>query len=854
MKNKRYLKKIIYFILTVMITSIFSSFSTTEEVNAHKAYKVSFGFNPTSGDYNAVVESEGRSILIGKKTHTDFGLGWNSIHNPRVDTLDGGSDYVSLLANPDASDLDMAKKYAEIYGIDDTTMLEVLFGSGDVETELVWEPLDPLDNYKNLLPLTFPAENMSKGIINDNDATSEDKERALIVANTLTQSINEAVDFVRKNTKYDLTEPKNVMAFTEWLANAVGQMSAKDLEGGTLTVSKEFGDRKIRIEYRVTGFESSEEYKMIMNNKPSYLNESDYMVMAVLDKDTNEPIKTIFIPFRVYKGYNEFDTDRYSPLKKATKSEKKYDDNFITLRQLVIEAHTNYIIFNKTSDTVGSSNSFSGNIFNTIITGFFEFLLTSIRTIFGLYSAYELVFGAGSRATSYFNNLMPVTWYQRATGVFAISMIIAWIMIFSSIAKLSLKRNLSALSNTESRVDMLEGYKNIIITGLLLLCIIPALYIVSLLGNNATQLLKTLSGDGCVASFGTIKGLNTGAIGGVVAGFGLLIFDVYMNFLYIYRSLIAAILYGISPICVAMLAVQGSDKGKTFLLWLKAMLSVIMVPVIHAAVIAVVAPIFCSEYSRTIEVLALLFAFIPITTTISKILGLDAFDGHLVAGLGTAAAGAAASVAFKKTQGKDKDAPSKKNAEENTSNNNNNSNNSSNSGGGGNTGPSSYRPSEGGSDGTSTSSYNSDSSSGGGDTGPSSFNLSDSSNSGGDTAPSGGVGPGDYAPSGDTPTSDGGSSSTTGGASAPNNSEKWKRLLVSGAKVAGGAALVAGGMALAFVGTGMGAGNLGGGEVANLGKKNIGKHGKKIYYNTKDVYQDVRDKWRAKGREGRDDN
>lgn len=663
-KMKKIKKQLIILLCTIMSTGFLSSLTTLQNVNAHTSYKLYFLFDPNLGRYMSQVAEEGATMSNGSESkgddkHYDYSIGWNSYLNPNFSK--------DMTFTETTARADRISGYAEMMGIKDLDQ-ENLPES--------WKPSGKFITENNkehrTIPLSFPAFNMKGAKIFSigyhNTGTAVDRDRATLIGNTLANSLNEALNFISINTSINFTnEPDVVMTWSERLALYSTKIT-KDLTPPAEKFSLQGKDKNnYEITLSPVKNDGSQSYITFIQTKPSYLEVYDYMKISISNKDdANIETAELYFPKSIYKGY--YSKEKYGeqkPIKEAWEPEEtEGDEQAITWKHLVTEAHISYLVHNLESKNAAELFQ-SNNSLEMQVIKFLDNCIGSIKSLLGLYKASELIFGIGQRGTYYYNNVMPNSWFERANAVFAVGMILAWMALFTSIIQISFKKNLSAISNIQSRVDIIEGYRNVIITGLILFMAIPFFYILSLISHNATLMLKSISP--CSVNFGELQIINSGTFGYIASAAALLVFDVYMNFVYIYRALMATALYAISPLCIVTLAFTGRGNG-TFINWMKSLISVLFLPVIQALAIAIIAPIFCNEYTRTIEILCILYAFIPLTKKITSLFNLDPFDdsGAKVLGGLTIGAGLAA---MKKVKG----SVSKKESEK-TSNNNNDNN------------------------------------------------------------------------------------------------------------------------------------------------------------------------------------
>lgn len=445
----------------------------------------------------------------------------------------------------------------------------------------------------DLPPMLFSFP--SKEVVTDgtvNNATSKDAERAHAVNNFLISNLNKMVIMLNDNKQItDLT------VFTDISKAIIG---ASDGTG-----SAEYNGWTIK-----------------RNSTGKTL------------KFSKEGFPTVDLRYSMRKGYglSRLDDGSESPLYSSVYND---DVSNITVGMLAAQGFYNMTTKNLTVENVASESNPS--YIEKQIAKLFENLFNGIRSLLGLYSIDELVFGKGERMQYEFvHGTMKQSWMDVSIAFYGIFQVLAWIIIAFSIIKIMFDKTLSTFS-VFKQISLINSVKNIIITGFLLAS--SFLVIQGLLLLNSS-IVKIFAG---ATSFSLIGGES--ASSGVLAVIFLNIFyffiALYMNFIYIVRGLTVAVLIASAPIFIASIAF--SSKGsQMFSKWARELLANIFIQSIHAFILGITLSVQLG--STGIEAAVLAFSLIPITKMFKGLILGDA--GGVMEGVagGFSAAGAGMAV------------------------------------------------------------------------------------------------------------------------------------------------------------------------------------------------------------------
>ena len=427
MKFKKNYKKIIITFCALIVTSLFMLTINLQEINAHEAYKLMFTIRDDGSAYDFDITSEGKTKK-SKSSHQDYMFLWNTEINGK-EFFNVGGGYVTTSTINYNSPTSIAKTYAEILRVKENSIDKInddaLAGNDAENISDIWDltTLPRESDISNvILPLTFPAEDTKRS--EAEKFSTKDYLLAERVGKTLTDSLNQILTMVEKNATYDLTNPYNTLKLIDYIAEAADCRAKR-----TFTLDTNY---TLEIYNKVESYADSK-WQYILKNMPEGLTENDFIQVSLKEIGTDEWTTSVFIPYRIYKGYKEpSPNEKIEPAGNSTDLEKKSDERYITLRHVTMEAHTRFVVFNTSTSNSYIAADSTGDMILDLISGLIDKMISGVRATFGLEEIPDLVFGTTKSYSEMYNNALPTSWFQRSMALFAVAMLIALMMIFSS--------------------------------------------------------------------------------------------------------------------------------------------------------------------------------------------------------------------------------------------------------------------------------------------------------------------------------------------------------------------------------------------------------------------------------------
>ncbi|WP_242288887.1 MULTISPECIES: hypothetical protein [unclassified Bacillus cereus group] len=436
---------------------------------------------------------------------------------------------------------------------------------------------------------TFPGYHQGKTQSN-HDATGLDRERAYWVADNLVNSFNDAIAYILSASDYKSSDKEKTSTRTEFMELAVDVANASDsaMDGSSTEVS--FNGKSFTfspgndIEHPLKGIEKGHYIKIkVSGGEPSYF--------------------VAMVPKGYYPGQELANT---IPEDYRDKVEDKEVKN-LDWKRIVLQGNTNYlkdgISFSQIDELVKP-----GKI-EQYFSEFISSVLGVVRQLLGLYSFQELMLNDGARATTTYQGLMPLNWFDSAQSLFWVCQCLAWALIIGAIVKLLVSRNLSAV-NPMMRVNLIDGIQNLLMTGFMLALIGPLFHILAVINFKLVAIFGSASNYS--QSFGTANTMSSGLVGAILINIAFFIIMIYFNFVYIMRAITVALLYATAPLFVVSIAFGGKYK-QLFGNYMKELTSNIYMQTFHALMIAFFANVTTLGQTRLIESIILLIAFVPMT-------------------------------------------------------------------------------------------------------------------------------------------------------------------------------------------------------------------------------------------------
>ena len=122
-------------------------------------------------------------------------------------------------------------------------------------------------------------------------------------------------------------------------------------------------------------------------------------------------------------------------------------------------------------------------------------MINSFRAFLGLRSTNELVYNQGiSGSSMYYYGIMPQVWMENAMKFHMLFQALVWIALAIAMIKLLLEKNLSTI-NPSMRVSLMEGIKDLILTGFLLVSIFLIINLALTVNKNIVNIFWTTVSD-----------------------------------------------------------------------------------------------------------------------------------------------------------------------------------------------------------------------------------------------------------------------------------------------------------------------------------------------------------------------
>lgn len=435
-------------------------------------------------------------------------------------------------------------------------------------------PDNKADSYKDFkdnpndekLPYTFPTFHTKSIIVKDaqNNATSIDMNRAYAIADTLTSNLNNAINDVVSTSGKPIS---NVDDYLGVLKDVVNGAMNSQVSGGTQTISR-----------------NGHKFQIIKGNKTNtpkqhpVLTNEDYVTI-----EGGGLRKSYVCTFpKGYQSYQELYKEHTDWSKDIRDKIAKNDAVYLTWGHIGIQATYNKLVKNYTYSNL--AEIVKPSKIEQIFSDFLSSILNQLRSLLGLYEIPDLVFNVGAKANSYYKGMMPNTWYENAKIFHMICEGIAFMLLIGAMAKLLVQRNIASI-NPVVRVNLIDGIKNLMITGAGLLMTMPLFAMVGTLNMQIVSIFASSSPFASKAlSLSTAP--NQGKmIGGVIISIAYGIIMLYFNYVYIVRGIMITILFATAPLYIVSIAFGGKYKA-LFSTWLRELLANIFLQTFHAIILS----------------------------------------------------------------------------------------------------------------------------------------------------------------------------------------------------------------------------------------------------------------------------
>lgn len=441
----------------------------------------------------------------------------------------------------------------------------------------------------------------------EDTVSNKDYEQARSIAQAVTDSLNRAVNVVfEKGTGLPNKDEKGYAEVIRQIANAASKGNTATIYGVKFTFGNDGENNKAFTNSIIADIQN----KYLKSSDPTYFNlgatEADFVVLEYADGKE-------VLQFSFPKGYSEGQA--------LYNKDNESGNEYITWKGIgwyVCKGYSLGLFYGTQAFITNSdlSNTINEMIYNAL-SGFLGLL--------GVKNVETLILNRG-RANSYFMGMMPTSWFSVGSVLFWAAQIIAIIILFGSVVKLLLKRNVAIISTAE-RVSLKEGIVDVAITIFLLVMFVPIFYILARTNYILVETFASLVGADSLALVSSASGL---------AGILVMIFTVcillILNVQYFGRQVTLLVLYICSPIAISSIAFSGR-KSSLFSNWFKELMVNLFIQSLNAAVLALF--IIMSRYSQfsALEGILMISAFIPLNRYVKdNIGGMNGHGGESVSG------------------------------------------------------------------------------------------------------------------------------------------------------------------------------------------------------------------------------
>lgn len=410
------------------------------------------------------------------------------------------------------------------------------------------------------------------GMYSHNNATGEDAALAHTIKNSLIPGLNEAL--IMLNNGYAYTDFTTFRQAAEALANGTSPSWS--------TASVECGEYTCKI-------------------TPEKGTPATFPKVA--DK-----------PYSKNTSGNEYYKDAY-----------KDDVTEITWESLISHA---FFMYDSRGVTY-QNNSRKVGALEEMIVGVVESAVNGIKSALDLYSIEDLAFNRNLRGQEYvtYKGVFSARSWDAIKIINVICQAIAWSMIGIAVAKLIIKRNWAIITTSpRDNVFFMDMLKDLILMAFVSVSAFFVIDVALLLNNVIVDVFSGFVGNKRL--FLNINGYQGTLANCLIQVFELVI-TIYMNFVYIYRGFMIAILMAVSPIFIVAMAFGEGGKAKTQN-WIKELGVNIFVQSFHAVILTFFSLVMAN--TRGLESLIACMALIPLTSLFKNMIvgesGVDSIAGN----------------------------------------------------------------------------------------------------------------------------------------------------------------------------------------------------------------------------------
>lgn len=446
-------------------------------------------------------------------------------------------------------------------------------------SEIMWS-----ENAKYMpRPLSFPSSQRG--------ATEADINRAYEVQSILSDDFRDALLFLNDSQAYTNVDTLIETAYSLVIASDEG------------TITNQFGTKYI-VDFG--------------DGNGGYVDEDSngYLYYVLISKvEGGKKVNTTRFNFKVKKGY--VNCNFGEPMENGAKNSldgslytEATDTTYISWEQLFVEAGILY--------AQGISYANQGDLFN--IDSLQSSLVTVLRDTFisikgflELYSMEDCVFNSGIRGSEAFvHGVYYSNWSYYVSLFFMIFVAIAMSLILISLIRIIINKQLGAISPS-ARYSMAEGIKNLIIA----LFVMSSIWLITKFILLLNGRYVDIWGNYIFGRTLTDTSVGYSTLSAILYQITYFIIVIYVNYVYILRSVVVPALLVSSPLFIIAYAFGEGGKRLT-IQWIKEFLGNIFLQSIHATVYGII--LVMSTSLRGIEGIVLCSAFIPMTSIYRSIL------------------------------------------------------------------------------------------------------------------------------------------------------------------------------------------------------------------------------------------
>jgi hypothetical protein len=343
---------------------------------------------------------------------------------------------------------------------------------------------------------------------------------------------------------------------------------------------------------------------------------------------TINPQKASVFPYAIPKGFIDIKTSDGSMFyaaeftkggelyKYANDSDvKRGDSPWISIHMLSQYAN---LVYKQFDVSIGTYVMPDTNIVSKILAGILNGILYAIRGVLNLTSIEDLVFNLGRRGSGSYNmGLMSENWWHVVLQYQLVFQAIAWVVLVCGFIKTLIDLNLSTI-NPQKRMSLYETIQKFIVVGIGLVILIPVSQFLLECNDTIVELFASQI-DTSSLNMPTVPNPLVQFLFGIL----WLVILIYLNFLYIMRSVTVALLIASGPFFIATIAWGRGGTSSLFVSWGKELVANIFVQSVHAFVLSFLVQILVT--GTGLETFAIGISIIPLT---------EMFRGLIFAGAG----------------------------------------------------------------------------------------------------------------------------------------------------------------------------------------------------------------------------